>query len=45
MNFGTPQEMHDEENETNPQTKEEKNSVCLVSFAYVVIVVLIFKYL
>ena len=24
MNFGTPQEMYDEENEINPQTEEEK---------------------
>lgn len=41
MNFGTPQEMYDEENEINPQTKEEKNFSCLISIIYILIVFLI----
>jgi len=44
-NSGTPQEMIDEENYFNPQTEVEKNFGCLLSILYVIIVVLIFKYL
>lgn len=45
MNFGTPQEMYDEENETNPQSTKDKNFGCLVSVIYFIVVVLIFKYI
>jgi len=41
MNFGTPQEMIDEDNYYNPQTEVEKNFGCLVSIIYVLIVFLI----
>ena len=44
MNFGTPLEMYDEENEINPQTTEDKNFGCLLSIIYFIIATLIFKY-
>ena len=44
MNFGTPQEMNDYENEINQQSEEDKNFGCLVSIIYIIIVTLIFKY-
>ena len=44
-NTGTPQEMIDEDNYWNPQTKQEKNFGCLFLILFFIVVALIFKYL
>jgi len=44
-NFGTPQEMIDEDEYFNSQTKEEKIFGCLIGIIYFIVVILIFKFL
>lgn len=44
-NFGTPQEIIDEDEYFNPQTKEEKIFGCLIGIIYFIVVVLIFNFL
>jgi len=41
MNFGTPQEMIDEENSFNPKTENEKIGGCVAVIFFVLIVFLI----
>jgi hypothetical protein len=44
MNFGTPQEMYDDDRENNPTTLKEDLFGFFISFLYIIIICLIFKY-
>jgi len=41
MNYGTPQEMIDEEESFNPKTDDEKNGSCFVSIIFVLVIFII----
>ena len=45
MNFGTPQEMYDDDKEINPTTQEEDSFNFLFTVIYIVIISVIFYFL